>query len=106
MTLVLTDDNGMAKRCSTKAWAKTLDPNGSSGVRAELSMSLEYGTELIYPQIRFLADPNLKFTNALDLAFDGTAVFGGPRSKRYALVVEDGVVKEAHVEPDNTGLDG
>ncbi|KAF2272154.1 AhpC/TSA family protein [Westerdykella ornata] len=69
----------------TKAWAKSLDPSGSSG-------------------IRFLADPKLEFTNALDLAFDGTAIFGGPRSKRYALVVEDGVVKEAHVEPDNTGL--
>ncbi len=55
---------------------------------------------------RFLADPHLAFTNAMDLAFDGTAIFGGPRSKRYALVVEDGKVKEAHVEPDNIGLDG
>jgi peroxiredoxin len=40
------------------------------------------------------------------LAFDGTAIFGGPRSKRYALVLEDGKVKEIHAEPDNTGLDG
>ncbi|KAF2268475.1 AhpC/TSA family protein [Lojkania enalia] len=69
----------------TKAWGKSLDPSGTSG-------------------IRFLADPGLSFTNALDLAFDGSAIFGGPRGKRYALVVEDGVVKEAHVEPDNTGL--
>ncbi|PSN64436.1 AhpC/TSA family protein [Corynespora cassiicola Philippines] len=68
-----------------KAWAKTLDPSGSSG-------------------IRFLADPSLSFTKALDLAFDGAAIFGGDRSKRYALVIEDGAVKEAHVEPDNTGL--
>ncbi|KAF2735396.1 AhpC/TSA family protein [Polyplosphaeria fusca] len=70
----------------TKAWGKTLDPSGSSG-------------------IRFLADPSLSFTNALDLSFDGSAIFGGHRGKRYALVVEDGVVKEAHVEPDSTGLD-
>jgi hypothetical protein len=41
-----------------------------------------------------------------DLAFDGTAIFGGPRSKRYALEIEDGKVKAIHVEPDNTGLDG
>ncbi|OCK82004.1 Redoxin [Lepidopterella palustris CBS 459.81] len=68
-----------------KAWGKVLDPSGKSG-------------------IRFLADPLLNFTNALDLSFDGSAVFGGPRSKRYALVIEDGKVKEAHVEPDNTGL--
>ncbi|KAH8725507.1 AhpC/TSA family protein [Phaeosphaeriaceae sp. PMI808] len=68
-----------------KAWGKSLDPSGSSG-------------------IRFLGDPSLAFTKALDLSFDGASIFGGDRSKRYALVIEDGVVKEAHVEPDNTGL--
>ncbi|KAF2631755.1 AhpC/TSA family protein [Macroventuria anomochaeta] len=68
-----------------KAWGKTLDPTGSSG-------------------IRFLADPSLAFTKGLDLSFDGASVFGGDRSKRYALVIEDGAVKEAHVESDNTGL--
>jgi 2-Cys peroxiredoxin 5 len=58
-------------------------------------------------QIRFLGDPTAKFTEALDLAFDGTAIFGGPRSKRYALEIgEDGKVTALHVEPDNTGLDG
>jgi 2-Cys peroxiredoxin 5 len=56
-------------------------------------------------QIRFIADPSLAFTKALDLNFDGSAVFGGDRGKRYALVIEDGKVKEAHVEPDNTGMD-
>jgi 2-Cys peroxiredoxin 5 len=71
----------------TKAWGESLDPSGSSG-------------------IRFLGDPTAKFTEALDLAFDGTAIFGGPRSRRYALEVEDGKVKAIHVEPDNTGLDG
>lgn len=57
-------------------------------------------------QIRFLADPDLRFTKALDLNFDAAAIFGGDRSKRYALVIEDGIVKDAHVEPDNTGLNG
>ncbi|KUJ14633.1 Redoxin [Mollisia scopiformis] len=70
----------------TKAWADQLDPTGSSG-------------------IRFLGDPTAKYTEALDLAFDGSAIFGGPRSKRYALEIEDGKVKALHVEPDNTGLD-
>ncbi|KAJ4303645.1 hypothetical protein N0V90_002546 [Kalmusia sp. IMI 367209] len=54
--------------------------------------------------IRFLADPDLSFTKALDLSFDGVAIFGGDRSKRYALVTENGAVKDAHVEADNTGL--
>lgn len=43
---------------------------------------------------------------ALDLGFDGSAIFGGVRSKRYALMIEDGKVKEVHVEPDNTGISG
>lgn len=59
-----------------------------------------------WSQIRFLADPSLALTKGLDLSFDGASIFGGDRSKRYALVIEDGVVKEAHVEPDNTGLNG
>ncbi|KAJ5232051.1 hypothetical protein N7468_005007 [Penicillium chermesinum] len=69
----------------TKAWADSLDPDGKSG-------------------IRFLGDPTGQFTEALDLSFDSTAIFGNKRSKRYALLVEDGKVKEAFVEPDNAGL--
>ena len=69
------------------AWGTTLDPTGKSG-------------------IRFLADPHSELTSALDLSFDGAAIFGNARSKRYALVVENGEVTKAFVEPDNTGLDG
>lgn len=57
-------------------------------------------------KIRFLADPTAKYTEALGLTFDGSAIFGGPRSKRYALKIENGEVKSKHVEPDNTGVDG
>lgn len=53
-----------------------------------------------------MGDPQGKFTEALDLGFDATAIFGGIRSKRYVLEVEDGKVKKVHVEPDNTGVDG
>ncbi|KAK8153047.1 Redoxin [Phyllosticta citrichinensis] len=68
-----------------KAWGSSLDPDGKSG-------------------IRFLADTHGDFTNALDLAFDSKKIFGNDRSKRYALVVENGKVKAVHVEPDNTGV--
>lgn len=57
-------------------------------------------------QIRFLGDPSGQFNKDLDLTFESSAVFGQDRSKRYALVVEDGKVKSAHVEPDNTGVNG
>jgi len=42
----------------------------------------------------------------LDLSFDSSTIFGNNRSKRYALLVENGKVKEAFVEPDNIGLNG
>ncbi|KAJ5482910.1 hypothetical protein N7539_006356 [Penicillium diatomitis] len=69
-----------------QAWGLTLDPQNKSG-------------------IRFLGDPSGKFTEALDLTFESSSIFGNDRSKRYALLVEDGKVKEAFVEPDNTGVD-
>ena len=53
-----------------------------------------------------MGDPTGKFSEALDVTFDSTAVFGNYRSKRYALVVENGKVKEALVEPDNTSING
>lgn len=54
-------------------------------------------------KIRMLADPAAEFTDALGLSMD-LAVLGGKRSKRYSMVVVDGVVKELNVEPDGTGL--
>ena len=67
-----------------KAWGETLDPTGELG-------------------IRFLADPAGEYTKALDMAFDAAAIFGGQRSKRYTLLVENGTVTSVNVEPDNTG---
>ena len=34
----------------------------------------------------------------MDLTIDGSACGLGPRSKRYAMLVEDGVVKKLNVE--------
>ena len=50
-----------------------------------------------------LADPSGAFTDALELSVD-LPVLGGKRSKRYSMIVEDGVIKELNIEPDNTGL--
>ena len=51
-------------------------------------------------KIEFLADGNGDFAKALDLTMDGSAGGLGQRSKRYAMLVEDGVVKELNIEPD------
>ena len=58
------------------------------------------------PQIRFLADPSGTFTKSLELSFLNENIFGHERSKRYALVIENGKVKKMFVEPDATGVDG
>lgn len=68
-----------------------------------------------------LADPNAAFTKAVDLSIDLAPLgmfsswitnpvakderfIGGVRSKRYSMVIENGVVKTLNVEPDGTGL--
>ena len=45
-----------------------------------------------------LADGNAEFTDAVGLSMDGTGFGMGKRSQRYAMVVEDGVVKALNVE--------
>jgi len=45
-----------------------------------------------------LADPNGDFTRAADMEFDLTARGLGKRSRRYAIVVEDGVVTAVNAE--------
>ena len=59
------------------AWKRDTDPNG---------------------KIEFLADGNGEFAKALDLTFDGSGHGLGTRSKRYSMLVEDGVVKKLNVE--------
>ena len=49
-------------------------------------------------KIEFLSDGNADFAKALDLTLDGSGVGLGTRSKRYAMLVEDGVVKKLNVE--------
>ncbi|KAG7195148.1 uncharacterized protein KQ657_003669 [Scheffersomyces spartinae] len=55
--------------------------------------------------IRFLADPAGEFNKELGLLFDAEKFFGNKRSKRYALVVEDGKVSSVFEEPDNVSVD-
>ena len=54
-------------------------------------------------KLRMLADSSAVFTKAVDLGVD-LPPLGGLRSKRYSMIVEDGVIKTLNVEPDGTGL--
>ncbi len=53
--------------------------------------------------VLMLADGNADFTRAVDLMLDGSGIGFGVRSQRYAMIVDDGVVKHLAVE-DGTGL--
>ena len=48
--------------------------------------------------IEFLADGSADFAKAIGLELDASAMGLGTRSKRYSMVVDDGVVKSLNVE--------
>ncbi len=52
-------------------------------------------------EIMMLGDGDASFTKALGLEMD-TAAFGGIRSQRYAMVIENGVVTQLNVEEPKT----
>jgi peroxiredoxin len=49
-------------------------------------------------KVEFLSDGNGEFAKALDLTLDLNGAGMGTRSKRYSMLVEDGVVKKLNVE--------
>jgi 2-Cys peroxiredoxin 5 len=54
-------------------------------------------------KVRMLADPQASFTRELGLDVEAAAL-GGTRSKRYSMIIRDGVVTALNVEPDGFGL--
>ena len=59
-------------------------------------------------KIEFLADGNGDFAKALDMTLDGSGNGLGLRSKRYSMVVDNGVVKTLNIEeaPGKADLSG
>ncbi len=51
-------------------------------------------------KVKVISDGNGEFTKKIDMDFDGSGVGLGTRSKRYAMVVDDGVVKLLRTEED------
>jgi peroxiredoxin len=48
--------------------------------------------------VEFLADGNGEFARAIDLTFDGSGNGLGTRSRRYSMLVDNGVVKHLNIE--------
>jgi peroxiredoxin len=49
-------------------------------------------------KVLLVADGNAEFSNAVGLAFDGSGFGMGTRSQRYAMIIENGSVKQLFVE--------
>ena len=49
-------------------------------------------------KVTILSDGNAEFTKAIGMDFDGSGIGLGTRSKRYAMIVNDGVVEVLHTE--------
>jgi peroxiredoxin len=54
--------------------------------------------------ILMLSDGNAEFTEAMGLVLDGSGFGMGRRSKRYAAIVEDGVVRSIDVDESGIAL--
>lgn len=52
----------------------------------------------IADEVTMLADGNAAFARALGLDLDSSAYGMGVRGRRYSMLVEDGVVKQLHIE--------
>nr|POE56329.1 putative peroxiredoxin pmp20 [Quercus suber] len=52
------------------------------------------------PLVHFCADDTGMFTKEIGMDFDATGLLGGHRSKRYAAVIEGGIVRQIFVEDE------
>jgi peroxiredoxin len=82
--------------------AKGVDRIACIGVNDPFVMSAWGNAQGTGDKILMLADGNGEFTQAMGLEMDVSGAGLGKRSKRYAMVVDDGVVKALNVEKPGT----
>jgi peroxiredoxin len=78
--------------------AKGVDTIAVTGVNDVFVMEAWKKASNAEGKVDFLADGNGEFAKAIGMDFDGSGNGLGVRSKRYSMVVEDGVVKALNIE--------
>lgn len=78
--------------------AKGVDKIACLSVNDAFVMNAWAKDQNVGDKVLMLADGNADFTKAMGLEMDGSGFGMGTRSKRYAMVVQDGVVKHLAVE--------
>jgi len=81
-----------------KIRAKGVDTIACLSVNDAFVMDAWGKSQKVGDKVTMLADGNGDFTKAVGLTMDGTGYGMGVRSQRYAMVVENGVVKTLNVE--------
>ena len=81
-----------------KIKAKGIDTIAVTGVNDVFVMDAWKKSTGADGKIEFLADGNGEFAKGIDMAFDGSGAGLGTRSKRYSMLVDDGVVKTINIE--------
>jgi len=77
--------------------SKGIDTVAMTGVN-DISVMDSWRKSSSADKVEFLADGNCEFAKAIDLTLDLSGAGMGTRSKRYSMLVEDGVVKKLNVE--------
>ena len=78
--------------------AKGVDVIACTSVNDVFVMNAWGKDQQVGDDVIMLADGNGAFAKAVGLELDGTGFGMGPRSKRYSMIVVDGVVKQLNVE--------
>jgi peroxiredoxin len=78
--------------------AKGVDTVACISVNDAFVMSAWGAAQNVGDSVLLLADGNGDFAEAMGLVLDGSGFGMGPRSQRYAAVIEDGVVTHLAVE--------
>ena len=84
--------------------AKGVDTIACVSVNDAFVMKAWGQTQDVGDKVVLIADGNGDFTRAMDLVFDGSGIGLGSRSKRYAAIIEDGIITTLNVET-KPGLD-
>ncbi|MGI8840255.1 MAG: peroxiredoxin [Caulobacteraceae bacterium] len=78
--------------------AKGIDTIACVSVNDVFVMKAWGDSQDVVDDILMLADGNGEFTRAMGLELDASRFGMGPRSQRYSVLVDDGMVKEINVE--------
>lgn len=79
--------------------AKGIDTIACMAVNDAFVMKAWGDSANVGDKIVMLADGNGDYARALGLEMDATGFGMGKRSKRFSMIVEDGVVKQLNIEP-------